>query len=113
MLVMNDHGAERLLGDKFTLGAEGEIAGGPVGRTATAETDARLTAEILSWSRTRGVFAGVALKGATLRQDLDDNESLYGRPLRNREIVDQAIAAPPAAANLISHLDRFSPHEKR
>src|ERR1700730_10647887 len=80
MLVMNDRGAERLMRDKFTLGAEGEIAGGPVGRNASAQTDAKLSAEILSWSRSRGVFAGIALKGATMRPDKEENEALYGKP---------------------------------
>jgi len=112
MLVMNDRGAQRLLGDKFTLGTEGEVAAGPVGRDATAQTDARLTAEILSWSRSRGVFAGIALKGATLRQDVDDNESMYGRRLTNREIVDRGAAAPPAAMQLLSALNQYSPRQR-
>ena len=70
MLVMNERGADRLLSSKFTLGAEGSVAAGPVGRAATAQTDAKMTAEILSWSRSRGVFAGISLSGATLREDL-------------------------------------------
>jgi lipid-binding SYLF domain-containing protein len=107
MLVMNEHGANRLVSSQFTLGAEGEVAAGPVGRTASAETDAKLTAEILSWSRARGVFAGVALKGATLRQDLDANRNLYGKQLENREIVlGRAVAPPPAAQRLLSALER-------
>jgi lipid-binding SYLF domain-containing protein len=73
MLVMNQRGMDRLLGDKFTLGADASVAAGPVGRTATAETDAKLTAEILAWSRAKGLFAGVALKGATLRPDEKEN----------------------------------------
>ena len=73
MLVMNERGADKLLSSKFTLGAEGSVAAGPVGRTATAQTDAQMHAEILSWSRSQGLFAGLALEGATLRQDLDDN----------------------------------------
>src|SRR5579871_6458055 len=84
MLVMNARGADRLLSSKFTLGAEGEVAAGPVGRSATAQTDAYMRAEILSWSRSRGVFAGIALQGATMRQDLDDNAALYGKKLENR-----------------------------
>jgi lipid-binding SYLF domain-containing protein len=75
MLVMNKRGADKLLSSKFTLGAEGSVAAGPVGRTATAQTDAQMHAEILSWSRSQGLFAGLALEGATLRQDLDDNAS--------------------------------------
>src|SRR3954470_17092566 len=73
MLVMNARGADKLLESKFTLGAEGSVAGGPVGRTATAQTDAQMHADILSWSRSQGLFAGISLQGATLRQDLDDN----------------------------------------
>jgi SH3 domain-containing YSC84-like protein 1 len=111
LLVMNQHGADRLLGDQFTLGGEGEVAAGPVGRDATAQTDAKMTAEILSWSRTRGVFAGVSLQGATLRQDTEDNEALYGRKLSNREIVESQVAAPEAASRLLSVLNRYSPRE--
>jgi lipid-binding SYLF domain-containing protein len=107
MLVMNRHAAERLLSNDFTLGGEAEAAAGPVGRTTTAETDAVMRAEILSWSRSRGVFAGIALKGATLRQDLDDNEALYGKKLNNHEIVNSGIAPPPAATKLLTLLSRY------
>src|SRR6266851_1343365 len=72
MLVMNERGASKLLSSKFTLGGEGEVAAGPVGREASAQTDAMMRAEIMSWSRASGVFAGISLQGATLRQDLDD-----------------------------------------
>lgn len=108
MLVMNQRGVDKLLSSEFTLGAEGQVAAGPVGRTGTAETDVQMRAEILSWSRARGVFAGVALKGATLRQDLDDNETLYGRKLANREIVTTPVAAPAAAEKLLELLNRYS-----
>jgi len=111
MLVMNDSGEGKLLSSKFTLGAEGSVAAGPVGRTATAQTDAQLHAEILSWSRSQGLFAGVALEGATLRQDLDDNAKLYGRKLENREIVTQHVRAPKAAARLLALLNKHSRHE--
>jgi len=76
LLVMNDRGSERLVSSKFALGAEGKVAAGPVGRDASAETDGKFTAEILAWSRSRGVFAGISLKGATLRSDEDDNAEL-------------------------------------
>src|SRR6266481_4634561 len=99
---------ERLLGDKFTLGGDATVAAGPVGRVAQAETDARLTAEILTWSRARGLFAGVALNGATLREDEDWNTDLYGKHLTNREIVTGSVAAPKAAATLLNELDRYS-----
>src|SRR6476660_9502182 len=113
MLVMSERGAEKLLESKFTLGAEASVAGGPVGRTATAQTDAQLHADILSWSRTQGLFAGVALEGATLRQDLDDNATLYGKKLENRDIVTNGIRAPKAAARLMVLLNRYSAKERR
>src|SRR6202051_2099794 len=108
MLVMNERGVDKLLSSKFTLGAEGSIAAGPVGRTATAQTDAQMHAEILSWSRSQGLFAGLALEGATLRQDLDDNAALYGRKIENREIVTSGIRAPKAAARLLGMLNKYS-----
>jgi len=111
LLVMNERGANRLLSSQFTLGGEGEVAGGPVGRSATAQTDAKMTAEILSWSRSRGVFAGISLQGATLRQDLDDNEALYGKKLENRDIVRGHVAAPRSAAKLLGLLNKYSPRE--
>jgi lipid-binding SYLF domain-containing protein len=112
MLVMNQRGADKLLASKFTLGAEGSVAAGPVGRTATAQTDVQMHAEILSWSRSQGVFAGLALEGATLRQDLDDNQALYGRKLENREIVTTSVHTPKAAARLIGLLNKYSARER-
>jgi SH3 domain-containing YSC84-like protein 1 len=112
MLVMNERGADKLLSSKFTLGAEGSVAAGPVGRTATAQTDAQMHAEILSWSRSQGLFAGLALEGATLRQDLDDNATLYGRKLENREIVTTGVRAPRAAARLLNMLNKYSARER-
>jgi lipid-binding SYLF domain-containing protein len=108
MLVMNERGVERLLGDKFTLGGDATVAAGPVGRVAQAETDARMTAEILTWSRARGLFAGVALNGATLREDADWNTELYGKSLSNREILQGNVAPPKAASSLLNELDRYS-----
>jgi SH3 domain-containing YSC84-like protein 1 len=113
MLVMNARGADKLLESKFTLGAEGSVAAGPVGRTATAQTDAQMHADILSWSRSQGLFAGVALEGATLRQDLDDNANIYGKQLHNREIVSQKRRIPPAAATLINLLNKYSAREDK
>jgi lipid-binding SYLF domain-containing protein len=112
MLEMNEHGMRELDKDKFTLGADASIAAGPVGRTTTADTDAALTAEILSWSRTRGVFAGVSLQGATLRQDLEDNAALYGSKMENREILNGGIAPPEAAAELLSQLSRYRSRDR-
>src|SRR5512133_814383 len=111
MLVMSERGADKLLSSKFTLGAEGSVAAGPVGRTATAQTDAQMHAEILSWSRSQGLFAGLALEGATLRQDLDDNATLYGQKLENREIVTSGRRAPRSAAALLALLNKQSPKE--
>jgi len=113
MLVMNERGAEKLLSDKFTLGAEASVAAGPVGRTTTAQTDAQMHADILSWSRSQGLFVGLALEGATLRQDLDDNAAIYGKRLRNREIVTKGRRVPPSAVKLIELLNRYSAREEK
>ncbi len=112
MLVMSKAGADKLLSSKFTLGAEGSVAAGPVGRTATAQTDAQMHAEILSWSRTQGLFAGISLQGATLRQDLDDNATLYGSKLENRAIVSDGRRPPKSAAPLIALLNKYSRRER-
>ena len=108
MLVMNRKGMDRLLSTKFTLGADASVAAGPVGRTTQAETDAAMTAEILTWSRSRGIFAGISLSGATLREDTDWNTELYGRKLPNKEIIMTGIPAPEAAASLMAELNRYS-----
>jgi lipid-binding SYLF domain-containing protein len=108
MLVMSERGAEKLLSDKFTLGAEASVAAGPVGRTATAQTDVQMHAEILSWSRSQGIFAGVAVEGATLRQDLDDNMAIYGAKLDNREILTKSTPVPESAQRLIELLNKYS-----
>jgi lipid-binding SYLF domain-containing protein len=112
MLVMSERGAEKLLESSFTLGGEASVAAGPVGRTATAQTDAQLRADILSWSRSQGLFAGIAIEGATLRQDLDDNATLYGKRTENRDIVTAGVSAPQAAAKLIALLNQFSLEER-
>jgi lipid-binding SYLF domain-containing protein len=106
--VNSESGVKKLLQDKFTLGADASVAGGPVGRTSSAETDAQLHAEILTWSRSRGVFAGISLEGATLRPDEDWNTELYGKPITDKEIVMGDIPAPPAAAKLEGMLDKYS-----
>jgi lipid-binding SYLF domain-containing protein len=108
MLVKNKRGADRLLSDEFTLGGQGELSAGPVGRSATAQTDAQLSAEILSWSRSHGLFGGVALTGATLRQDIDDNEAMYGKRLTNRQIVEGRVPPPSAARRLIALFNKYS-----
>ena len=108
MLVMNRSGMNRLLSDKFTLGADASIAAGPVGRTANAETDAEMHAEILAWSRARGVFAGISLNGATIRPDEAADEQLYGRKINNHDILVGGLQPPAAAQTLRSELDRYS-----
>jgi SH3 domain-containing YSC84-like protein 1 len=108
MLVMNRSGMNKLMSDKVTLGVDASVAAGPVGRTAQAETDAELHAEILAWSRTRGAFAGIALNGATIRPDEKEDAALYGHKMPTREILTGNMAPPPAAHPLIAELDRYS-----
>lgn len=111
LLVMNERGMKRLLSTKFTLGGEASVAAGPVGRDASAQTDALMTAEILSWSRSHGVFAGVSLDGSTLRQDIDVNNELYGKPYENKQILHSGLGVPASAAKLIGVLNKYSPRE--
>jgi lipid-binding SYLF domain-containing protein len=111
MLIMNQRGVDQLSKSKFTLGADASIAGGPVGRESSAQTDAYMTAEILSWSRSKGLFAGIALKGATLRPDEDSNKELYGQRLVTREIINGNMKPPAAASGLIAALDAQSMHK--
>jgi lipid-binding SYLF domain-containing protein len=108
MLIMNDRGMNRLLADKFTIGGEAAAAAGPVGRNTSADTDVLLHAEILTWSRSRGVFAGLSLEGSTLRPDASENLKLYGRDISNREILEGDITVPPAGRQLIVTLNRYS-----
>lgn len=111
MLVMNERGKEKLLGSKFTLGGDASVAGGPVGRSALAQTDAQMSAEILSYSRSRGAFAGVSLDGATLRQDADDNKKIYGRDVTPQEILQEKFPVPPSAKELVAALTKYSAAE--
>ena len=113
LLVMSRSGMSKLLTDQFTLGGEGSVAAGPLGRDASAQTDAMMHAEMLSYSRARGVFAGISLQGATLRQDDDADMELYGRKITNREILHEKIAAPPAASKLEAVLNKTSMHRDR
>jgi SH3 domain-containing YSC84-like protein 1 len=108
MLILNDGGMQKLLSDKFTLGGEAAAAAGPVGRNTSANTDVLMKAEILSWSRSRGVFAGLSLEGATLRQDEDENAKLYGKPLTNKEILTGTVKRPTTASPFLAQLQRFS-----
>jgi len=97
LLVMNGDGMKHLLSDKFTLGGEATVAAGPLGRDAAAQTDAELHAEMLSYSRSRGLFAGVSLEGATLRPDEETNKELYGHDTTNREILTGDFKTPAVA----------------
>jgi lipid-binding SYLF domain-containing protein len=108
MLVMDKRGMEKLMSDKFTIGVDAAAAAGPVGRDARADTDAKLHAEILSWSRSRGAYAGLSLQGATLRPDKEENRKLYGKDISNKEILEGAVATPPAAKQLVAALNRSS-----
>lgn len=108
LLVTNDTGMKHLLSDKFTLGGDATAAAGPVGRSATAETDAEMHAEMLSYSRSRGLFAGISLKGATIQPDNEANHELYSRDVTNREVLTGEVPPPAAARNLAHELDRIS-----
>ena len=108
LLIMNRHGADALLSTQFTVGGDAQAAAGPVGRSSTAQTDASLRTEILSWSRSRGVFAGISLQGATLRQDESDNADIYGRKLTNKQVINGPTAWPLEAGELHSVLRRYA-----
>ena len=108
-VVMNNRGMSNLMKDKFTLGADASAMAGPVGRSAQAETDAMMRAEILSYSRSRGVFAGVSLEGATLRPDHGDNRELYGRDITSRQILTGRVHHPASASTLYAELNRYAP----
>jgi lipid-binding SYLF domain-containing protein len=113
MLVMNRGGVDKLLSSKFTLGADASVAAGPVGRSASANTDLQMHAEILSYSRSRGLFAGVALNGATLRPDEGTNKELYGSEITNKEIVEGAKTRKSVAGTtLTADMNRISPRNK-
>jgi len=113
LLVMNESGARGILASKVKLGGDASVAAGPVGRDASADTDATLRSEILSYSRARGLFAGVSLEGSTIRPDNGDNQRLYGRKIPAREIVlSGTVVVPPAAEQLISTLDAKTPKHR-
>jgi SH3 domain-containing YSC84-like protein 1 len=113
LLLMNDRGARGILASKVKLGADASVAAGPVGRDASADTDATLRAEILSYSRARGLFAGVSLEGSTIRPDNGDNQRVYGKKIPAKDIVlSGTVAVPPAAEELISTLDAKTPKHR-
>ena len=108
LLVMNTRGADKLLGSKFTVGADAAVAAGPIGRQASAQTDLTMRAEMLAWSRARGVFAGVSLQGSTLRTDGGENEELYGKAdMSARSIVRGDVKAPTVASGLMAALAKY------
>lgn len=113
LMVMNARGVESLLNSKVKLGADASVAAGPKGRQADAETDAYLRAEILAYSRSRGLFGGVSLEGSTLRPDNDANKRIYGRAISAREIiVDKKVSTPPSGRALVDRLQTASPREQ-
>jgi lipid-binding SYLF domain-containing protein len=108
MLFMNDHALHSLLGDKFKLGGDASVAAGPVGRSADAGTDVRLTAEILSYSRAKGVFAGVALDGAVVQADKSGDKAMYGDTVDRHEILSGAVAVPASARRLLHVISEYA-----
>ena len=113
LLVMNEGGARGILSSKVKLGTDASVAAGPVGRDSSAESDVTLRAEILSYSRARGLFAGVSLEGSTIRPDNGDNRRVYGRKIPARDIVlSGTVTLPPAAGELISTLDSRTPKHR-
>jgi lipid-binding SYLF domain-containing protein len=113
MLVMNDGGMKHLLSDKFTLGGDATVAAGPIGRAASAQTDAMMNAEVLSYSRSHGLFAGISLEGATLRPDEETNRELYGHDATNREILTGDFKTPAMARKFEHALNRESAERTR
>ena len=108
-IVMNQRGMDKLMSDKFTVGADASAMAGPVGRSSEARTDATMHAEILSYSRSRGAFAGISLEGATLRPDNADNQRIYGRAATQEEILHGRVKPPASAGPLYSELNRYAP----
>jgi lipid-binding SYLF domain-containing protein len=107
MLFMNDHALQSLLGDKFKIGGDVTVAAGPVGRQASANTDIRLNAEILSYSRSKGVFAGASVDGAVVQADHSGDQAMYGADVSRREILHGRVAAPESANRLLEELGRY------
>jgi SH3 domain-containing YSC84-like protein 1 len=114
LLVMNESGARGILASKVKLGGDASVAAGPIGRDSSAETDATLRSEILSYSRARGLFAGVSLEGSTIRPDNGDNRRVYGKKISAKEIaLSGTVPLPEAAQQLISTLDARTPRHKQ
>ncbi len=109
---MNDRALHSLLSDKFKLGADASVAAGPVGRNASAGTDLKLNAEILSYSRTKGVFAGVSLTGAVLQADKSGDKAMYGDNVNRQEVLDGKVAVPASARPLLEELGGYAQEAK-
>jgi len=107
MLFMNDHALESLMSDKFKIGADATVAAGPVGRQAAAGTDVKLNAEILSYSRSKGVFAGVSVDGAVVQADHSGDKAMYGSDVTHQEILSGKVAVPEPARRLLEELARY------
>jgi len=107
LLVMNQRGVDKLLSNQFKVGADAAVAAGPVGREASAQTDITMRAEMLAWSRSRGVYAGIALQGSTLRDDSSENKQLYGREISNKEIVTGKFPVPKDAEAFLNALAKY------
>jgi len=112
LVVMNQSGMNRLMKDKFTIGGDASVMAGPVGRSAQAQTDAAMKAEILAYSRSHGVFGGISLEGATLRPDNEDNEKIYGSPVTQEAILHGNVKPTPAATPLFNELNRWAPYKQ-
>jgi lipid-binding SYLF domain-containing protein len=110
---MNEKGKEKLLSSKFTLGGDASVAAGPVGRTANAETDLQMRAEILSYSRARGVFAGISLQGSTLRGDDEADRDIYGHRVSRHDILNGAVQQPQSCTSFAQTLSKYSSEEHR
>ncbi len=108
MLFMNDHALQSLMSDKFKLGADASVAAGPVGRNAAASTDLKLNAEILSYSRSKGIFAGVSLNGAVMQADKSGDKAMYGDDVNRHEILDGKVAVPASARALVEELGGYA-----
>jgi lipid-binding SYLF domain-containing protein len=108
MLFMNDHALQSLMSDKFKVGADASVAAGPVGRNAAAGTDLKLNAEILSYSRSKGIFAGVSLDGAVMQADKSGDKAMYGDDVNRHEILDGKVAVPASARELVEELGGYA-----
>lgn len=113
MLIMNQQGVNAVLSSQYSLGGQAEVAAGPVGRASSAQTSGWMNAGILSYSRARGIFAGLSLQGSTLRQDSADNQAMYGKRVDNRTIVTTKMHPPKAAHKLLADLNRYTPQYRK